>query len=77
MDRPAGGGVGQPVRPLTLGGLGEPDQRRDARCVARETLERLDVGLGEVVLEIKVLGRVTGQGELGEDHEVGPRVAGP
>ena len=60
VDRPASGRVGQPVRPLARGRLGEPDQRRDARGVAREPLERLDVRLGEVMLEIKVLGRVTG-----------------
>ena len=44
--------------------------------LAREPLERLDVRLGEVVLEIEVLGRVTGEGELGQDDEFRPRVAG-
>src|SRR5207253_7988944 len=34
------------------------------------------VGAQEVALEVEVLGRVAGNAELGEDHEVGARVAG-
>ena len=59
VDRAPRGAVRQPVGALTGGGLGESDQRRDPPRLAREPLERGDVRLGEVVLEIEVLSRVT------------------
>ena len=58
-----------------LGALGEADQRDDPLGRGRDVGERLLGGLQEVLLEQQVLGRVAGERELGEQHQLGAGVA--
>ncbi len=55
--------------------LGEPDERGNAPDPVRDPRQRLRVRLEEVPLQVEVLGRVSGQGQLGKDHEVGALLA--
>ena len=58
-----------------LGALGEADHRDDPARVRGELLERVARVGEEVLLEQQVLGRVARDGELGEQHELAPRLA--
>ena len=57
--------------------LGEADQRRDALdALGASSSTARDVGGEEVALQVEVLGRVAGHAELGEDRQLGARLAG-
>jgi hypothetical protein len=55
----------------SVAAIDEPDEdRRAAGRLAREPLERVEVVLHEHVAQDEVLGRITGDRELGEDDDV-------
>ena len=74
VDRPVGEDGGGVVD--VLGALGEADDGDEPVRLAGQLAQR-GGGVGEeVLLEQQVLGRVAGEGELGEQHQLGARVAG-
>jgi hypothetical protein len=53
-----------------VGALGEADQRHDVADVRSQLVQRRAGGVAEVRLQQEVLGRVAGQGQLGEHDEL-------
>jgi hypothetical protein len=51
------------------------DERGDVRALARDLVERRARGADEPGPQEQILGRIAGRRELGEEHEVGPRLA--
>ena len=58
-----------------VGALREADQRDDPLGLDRELGHRLGGRLQEVLLQQQVLGRIAGDRQLGEQHQLGARVA--